>query len=152
MFTETIQAVPILAAYQTIVSGMGGNAGAQAMAVAIRGIAMGEVDRNALRHALRREAFVGLFSGVVIGVTTGIIATVFNWTHHGFILGTVIFLALVFNHLNACVSGVSIPFIMKRLGFDPAQSATIFATTFTDCGGFFLCLGLAKIFHGWGWF
>jgi Mg/Co/Ni transporter MgtE len=38
-----------------------------------------------------------------------------------------------------------LPFIMKRCGFDPAQSATIFATTFTDCGGFFATLWLAKV-------
>jgi magnesium transporter len=146
LFTETIALVPILAAYQTIVSGMGGNAGAQAMAVSIRGIALGEVDRSMLRRILKREFFVGLFSGIVIGVTTAIIATVFNWTHHGVVLGFIIFLALTLNHINACVTGVMIPFIMKWLGFDPAQSATIFATTFTDCGGFFACLGLAKLF------
>ena len=46
--------VAILAAYQTIVSGMGGNAGAQAMAVAIRGIALGEVDRTLLKRISRR--------------------------------------------------------------------------------------------------
>jgi Mg/Co/Ni transporter MgtE len=44
---------------------------------------------------------------------------------------------------------VLIPFVMKRLGFDPAQSATIFATTFTDCGGFFLTLWLAQLFLRW---
>jgi len=64
-------------------------------------------------------------------------------------LGFVIFAALTFNHVNACVTGVMTPFVMKRLGFDPAQSATIFATTFTDCGGFFLCLGLAKLLMPW---
>ena len=58
-------------------------------------------------------------------------------------------MALLFNHLNACITGVTIPFIMKRLGFDPAQSATIFATTFTDCGGFFATLWLAKMFMQW---
>jgi magnesium transporter len=47
------------------------------------------------------------------------------------------------NHTLACVSGAGIPFVMKRLGFDPAQSATIFATTVTDVGGFFVFLGLA---------
>jgi magnesium transporter len=52
---------------------------------------------------------------------------------------------LLLNHINACVTGVAIPFCMKRLGFDPAQSATIFATTFTDCGGFFVTLWLAKV-------
>jgi magnesium transporter len=40
---------------------------------------------------------------------------------------------------------VAVPFIMKWLGFDPAQSATIFATTVTDCCGFFATLGLASI-------
>src|SRR5438045_2784968 len=49
LFASTIQALPVLAAYQTIVSGMGGNAGAQAMAVSIRGIARGEVDRSLIK-------------------------------------------------------------------------------------------------------
>jgi magnesium transporter len=145
IFAKTIEALPILAAYQTIVSGMGGNAGAQAMAVSIRGIARGEVDRSLIKKILWREFLVGVFSGVVIGVTTGMIATFFNYTHHGVLLGFVIFVALLGNHINACMTGVAIPFVMKWLGFDPAQSATIFATTFTDCGGFFLCLGLAKM-------
>lgn len=152
VFRDTIAAVPILAAYQTIVSGMGGNASAQAMAVAIRGIALGEVDQRLLRKILYREAVVGLLSGIVIGATTAAIAIFFHREAgivHGVMLGVVIFLALVFNHLNACTTGVAIPFIMKRLGFDPAQSATIFATTFTDCGGFFATLWLAHIFMTW---
>jgi magnesium transporter len=149
LFRNTIEAVPILAAYQTIVSGMGGNAGAQAMAVSIRGIAMGEADRSTLRRVLMREFMVGLASGIVIGITTGLIAVIFNYTHHGIVLGLIVCAALLFNHINACLSGVAIPFVMKKLGFDPAQSATIFATTFTDCGGFFVCLGLAKMLMPW---
>jgi magnesium transporter len=149
LFTRTIEALPILAAYQTIVSGMGGNAGAQAMAVSIRGIALGEVDRRLLKKILYRELIVGLLTGIVIGATTWAIATIFHYHEKGAILGFVIFIALVFNHINACLTGVAIPFVMKRLGFDPAQSATIFATTFTDCGGFFLTLGLAKVFIHW---
>jgi magnesium transporter len=144
-FQETIAALPILAAYQTIVSGMGGNASAQAMAVAIRGIALGEVDRSMLHRILRREAIVGLLSGVTVGIATWAVAATFHRAEHGAALGLVIFLALIFNHVNACVTGVSVPFIMKRLGFDPAQSASIIATTFTDCGGFFATLGLAKL-------
>lgn len=144
-FKDTIAALPILAAYQTIVSGMGGNASAQAMAVAIRGIALGEVDRTMLKHILTREAIVGVLAGATIGVLTWAVAATLHSTEHGAAFGLVIFLALVFNHVNACVTGVSIPFIMKRLGFDPAQSASIFATTFTDCGGFFATLGLAKL-------
>jgi magnesium transporter len=158
LFRDTIAALPILAAYQTIVSGMGGNASAQAMAVAIRGIALGEVDRKLLRKILYREAIVGLASGITIGLTTAAIAFAFHHNdpvhpdtalRQGLILGLVVFLALVINHINATVTGVAIPFIMKRLGFDPAQSATIFATTFTDCGGFFVTLWLAHLFMQW---
>jgi magnesium transporter len=149
LFTDTIQRWAILAAYQTIVSGMGGNGGAQAMAVAIRGIAMGESGPSVLKRALQREFQVGIWSGVVIGITTGIIAMIFNFHDHGPLLGCIVCVALIFNHVNACLTGVSIPFVMKKMGFDPAQSATIFATTFTDCGGFFACLGLAKLAMKW---
>ena len=147
-FDAVIAALPILAAYQSIVSGMGGNAGAQALAVAIRGMALGETGPRLLGRVLYREFLVGLLTGITIGLTTWLCAAagVFHYQRHPFMLGMVICLALTFNHVNACVTGVLIPFVMKRLGFDPAQSATIFATTFTDCGGFFATLWLAQVF------
>jgi len=61
----------------------------------------------------------------------------------------VVGLALIVNHTLACSSGAAIPFIMKKLGFDPAQSATIFATTVTDVGGFFGLFMLARLFMPW---
>ena len=64
----------------------------------------------------------------------------------GVMLGLVVFLALVINHTLASISGAGIPMLMKKLGFDPAQSATIFATTVTDIAGFFSLLGLAYLF------
>ena len=150
-FDDVIAAIPILAAYESIVSGMGGNAGAQALAVAIRGIALGEATPGVLYRVIYKEFLIGLLAGTAVGLTTWVCAAcgVFGYAlyvGHPFKLGFVIFLALVLNHINACVTGVSIPFVMKRLGFDPAQSATIFATTFTDCGGFFVTLWLAKVF------
>ena len=60
-------------------------------------------------------------------------------------LGTIVFFALLINHALAAVTGAGVPFLMKRLGFDPAQSATIFATTITDVVGFFALLGLAAL-------
>jgi magnesium transporter len=150
-FDDVIAAVPVLAAYQSIVSGMGGNAGAQSLAVAIRGIALGENAPRLLRRVLQREMFVALLTGTVVGLTTWLCAAVHifggsKYAGHALLIGLIAFLALVFNHINACTTGVLIPFIMKRLGFDPAQSATIFATTFTDCGGFFATLWLAQKF------
>src|SRR5207237_318941 len=116
LFQDVFQKVAILAAYQTVVSGMGGNAGAQAMAVAIRGIALGEVDRSLLKQILWREFLVGVISGVVIGLTTAAVAVTFSSAQYAPMLGLVVAIALVINHTLACTSGVAIPFVMKWLG------------------------------------
>ncbi|MDB5328823.1 MAG: mgtE [Phycisphaerales bacterium] len=149
LFQNTITALPLLAAFQTVVSGMGGNGSAQAMAVTIRGMATGKVDKALLRKVLLRELMVGIFTGIVVGLTTWGIAAIFYADQHGFRIGVVICIALMFNHINACVTGSAIPFIMKKFGADPAQSSTIFATTFTDCGGFFATLGLGYLLMDW---
>lgn len=142
IFEDTIELLPMLAIYMPIVAGMGGNASAQAMAVSVRGLAIGRIDRRVMRHVLFRETVVGLLTGAIIGVITASVALAWQRDAR---LGLVVALALIFNHLLASTSGALIPFIMKRLGFDPAQSATIFATTVTDIAGFFALLGLAKL-------
>lgn len=149
MFHDTITQLAILAAYMPIVAGSGGNASAQAMAVAVRGLAIGEVNRGLMRHVILSQLLVGITTGVVIGVITMVIAIVFNIAERpdkAYALGVVVCASLIFNHMLACTTGAAIPFAMKRLGFDPAQSATIFATTVTDVAGFMALLGLARIF------
>jgi magnesium transporter len=152
-FEDTLKSLTLLAIYMPIVAGMGGNAGAQAMAVSIRGLAMGRVNRDLLRHVIRRELAVGVATGVVVGVITAAVALVWHHAQAGWgpsaTLGVVVGLALIVNHTLACASGAAIPFIMKKLGFDPAQSATIFATTVTDVGGFFGLFMLARLFMPW---
>ena len=151
-FDATLTKLVILAAYMPIVAGMGGNASAQAMAVAVRGLAVGRVDAKLMRHVFRRELYVGLLTGVTMGMITGMIAYWFpgEGVNHrdAAMLGLVVGLALLVNHTLACTTGASIPFVMKKLGFDPAQSATIFATTVTDVFGFLALLGLAAIMLG----
>jgi magnesium transporter len=148
LFDGTIAKLAVLAVYMPIVAGMGGNASAQAMSVAIRGIATGRVDRHTLWHVLSREWWVGVCTGVFIGLTTAVVALI--WQQNP-ILGVVVCIALIINHTLACVTGAGIPFLMKRLGFDPAQSATIFATTVTDVCGFFTLLGLASLCMHFKW-
>jgi magnesium transporter len=145
-FDSTIQKLTVLAIYMPIVAGMGGNASAQAMSVAIRGLAVGKPGRNILREVIYRELWVGVLTGLVIGLITALIAV--QWQHNA-TLGVVVGLALLINHTLACTTGAGIPFAMKRMGFDPAQSATIFATTVTDVIGFFSLLGLAFMFMRW---
>lgn len=144
VFQDTIDKLVVLAVYLPVIAGMGGNASAQAMAVAVRGLATGNVDQRLLRRVVLRETFVGLLTGLVCGVVTAIIALMWQGNPA---LGVLVFVALVINHTVACATGAGIPFVMKRMGFDPAQSATIFATTVTDIVGFFCLLGLASIFY-----
>ena len=146
VFEDTITKIAVLAVYMPIIAGMGGNASAQAMAVSVRGLATGAVDKKLMRHVLRRELYVGLLTGVVCGLVTALVAVLWQRSP---MLGLLVFVALLINHTLACSTGAAIPFIMKKLGFDPAQSATIFATTVTDVGGFFSLLGLATIFYKW---
>jgi magnesium transporter len=152
-FEDTLKSLTLLAIYMPIVAGMGGNAGAQAMAVSIRGLAVGKVDRKQLWQVIRKEMMVGLSTGIVVGVITAGVALLWHHTQTGWgpsaALGLMVGLALVVNHTLATTSGASIPFIMKKMGFDPAQSATIFATTVTDVGGFFGLFMLAKLFMPW---
>lgn len=143
-FAGTIQKVVALAIYMPIIAGMGGNASAQAMAVAIRGIAMGKVDRAVLRHVMLRELRVGGLTGFIIGAVLAGVAMLFH-AQISPMLGVVVGLALFINLTLACVNGAAIPFAMHKLGFDPAQSATIFATTVTDVVGFLCLLGLARV-------
>lgn len=142
-FEDTLSKITALAIYMPIVAGMGGNASAQAMAVAVRGISIGgDVTRNMLWNVMYRELLVGVLTGVTVGVVTGSIAVLWQKDYR---LGIVVGLALILNHTLACTTGAGIPFVMKRMGFDPAQSATIFATTVTDVVGFFGLFMLAKL-------
>ena len=92
--------------------------------------------------AKRPEVFVGVLTGLAVGLVTGGIALFWQGDVR---LGLVVGLALIINHTLACTSGAAIPFIMKSMGFDPAQSATIFATTVTDVVGFFGLFMLARM-------
>ncbi|HEV8604460.1 MAG TPA: magnesium transporter [Tepidisphaeraceae bacterium] len=143
LFDPTISKLTVLAVYMPIVAGMGGNTSAQAMSVAIRGLSTGKVDRALLRHLIMREVMVGVLTGLAIGLITAAVAML--WQRKP-MLGLVVGLALLINHTLASISGAGIPMLMKKLGFDPAQSATIFATTVTDIAGFFSLLGLAYLF------
>ena len=125
------------------------------MAVAVRGLSIGKVDRKLLKHVIVREFWCGLLTGIVIGIITAVIAYFYYLYNpdrpdggsvlHATGLGVIVFVALLINHTGASVTGAAVPFLMKRMGFDPAQSATIFATTITDVVGFFALLGLAAV-------
>jgi magnesium transporter len=145
-FEGTIEKVVILAALQSIVAGMGGNAATQTLAVVVRGIALGEVTLENSRRVLLKEVLVGLANGLVNGVVAAIIV----WIWFGFgikmaLIGGIIAVALLINLVIASIAGTLIPLILKKLKADPAIASTVFVTTCTDVGGFLSFLGLATL-------
>ena len=143
LFTNTIDALPILAVFMPIVAGMGGNAATQTLTVIVRGIALGELSWGNSRKALLKEAAVGIGNGVALGLVAAAVA----WGTRGDpILGLVLGAAMVINMFVAATAGVLVPLGLRAAGIDPALASSVFITTMTDVFGFFSFLGLATIF------
>ena len=141
-FEPTIQKWTALAVFMPIVAGMGGNAGTQTLTVFVRALALGEVDWQSGLRPILKETLVGLANGVTIGALTGVI--VGFWTGQ-WVLAAILLAAMCGNLVIAGIAGGLVPLLLERLGFDPAVASSIFVTTFTDTGGFFLFLGLATL-------
>lgn len=142
LFEGTLEKFVLLAIYMPIVAGMGGNAGTQTLAVAIRGLTLKEIDLDTGRRFITNEMLAGAMNGIINGFIVAMVAIIFNQSP---MLGVVLATAMIFNLIIAGGAGALIPMIMKKLGKDPASSATIFITTATDVFGFFVFLGLASI-------
>lgn len=146
IFEDIIARITILAVFLPVVAGQGGNAGAQSLAVVMRGLVMREIPRDRVKALLLKETLIGGLSGAIIGLVTAGIA----WAWHGNpVLGVVIGLAMITNMIAAGFAGAVIPVTMKGLGFDPSQSSSIILTTITDIVGFFSYLGFAVLFQAW---
>lgn len=143
LFEGTIQKLVALAALMPIVASMGGNAGTQTLAVAVRALATKDLSSANAWRAVVKEFLVGSINGVLFAFIMGIIA--WGW-YSDPKLGLVIGAAMIVNLMAAGLSGIVIPLAIHRFGLDPATSATVFLTTVTDVVGFFVFLGLAAAF------
>lgn len=142
LFEETIAQVTALAVLLPVVAGQSGNAGAQALAVTMRGLALREISARHLPRVVWKEVNVGVLNGVAVAVVCALAV----WLWSGSLgLVAVISISMVVAMVVAGFSGAAIPILLKRLGFDPAQSSTIVLTTVTDVVGFFSFLGVATL-------
>jgi magnesium transporter len=142
LFESTIAQFTALAVLLPVVAGQSGNAGAQALAVTMRGLALREITDSQWLPVTRKEVIVGLVNGVAVALTCGI--GVFVWSG-SFGLVLVIAISMVLAMVAAGFAGAVVPIVLKRLGQDPAQSSSIILTTVTDVAGFFSFLGIATL-------
>ncbi|MCO6436662.1 MAG: magnesium transporter [Phycisphaerae bacterium] len=144
LFEGVIARITILAVFLPVVAGQGGNAGAQSLAIVMRGLVMREIPRHRVGALVAKEGLLGLITGTVTGIVTGIVA----WLWQGNVmLGVVIGLGMIVNLFFAGLSGAAIPVVMRALGWDPAQCSSIILTTVTDVVGFIAFLGFAVLFQ-----
>ena len=139
-FDSTVSQIPSIAAYMTIIAGMGGNAATQALAVTVRRISLNDLSDKQAYNAVLKELTVGLLNGAANGLIVLGVALFYDANP---MLGLVLFLAMTGNLVVAGLTGASIPLILKRVGIDPAVASSIIITTFTDCAGFLLPLWFA---------
>ena len=143
LFENEIAKMALLAALMGIVSGMGGNAGTQTLAVVVRALATNQLTNSNTLWMIVREFRIALANGLLLGVLIGAGTMLF---YHNVPLGIVFGLAILINNLVAGLSGVLIPVTLDRFDVDPAVSSAVFVTMMTDCLGFFSFLGLAALF------
>ena len=143
LFSRTVEKVVILSSVMTIISGMGGNAGTQALSVTIRALALGEVDLKDTLGIIWKTVLVGTINGALLGLLCGEIL----WAIYGnFYMGLIVFLAMIGNLVIACMIGFLIPITLKAMKIDPAMASAVVLTTATDCFGFLIFLSLATVF------
>ncbi len=142
LFEGAIERITALAVLLPVVAGQGGNTGAQSLAVVIRGLALRELVPGTTLRLLRKEVLGGLLNGLAVALAAGVAVALWDG-RLGLVL--VISLAMIVNMTAAGLAGAAIPLLLRALGRDPAQSASIFLTTVTDVVGFASFLGFAVL-------
>jgi len=143
VFDATIEQLVALAVLMPIVASMGGNAGTQTVTVAVRAIALRQLDAASTRNFVIREGLVALLNGLLFAVLAAAVS--FVW-FGDLEIATVMAVAMFANLLIAGLSGTLVPIGLLRAGVDPAVASSVFVTTITDVVGFFVFLGLAALY------
>ncbi len=140
-FGAAIEKLVALAVLMPVVASIGGNAGTQTMAVAVRAIATNQLTRANTWRTVWREVRVAILNGATVAVLIGVVAALLFSP----MMGAVIAAAMIINIVVAGLAGVLVPVIFERLDQDPAVASSVFVTMITDSIGFLAFLGLAVV-------
>ena len=146
MFEDTVQRLPILAAFLPVVAGVCGSGGTQALAVSMRELSLGLVSIHDFRRVLLKEAAVAGAIGVVLGLMMAVVAWVWKGNLGlGLAIGVAIPVAIT---VAKCVGG-TVPVLLRGMGIDPAMASGPVVTTIADLASFLTTLGFAYLAMRW---
>ena len=140
-FEETISGDILLAALMPVVALVGGNSGAQSLAIVIRALARNDVSDARILEVIGKQTLIGLINGILIGILSFLMLSVIGLTTYSLALSIAVFGNIFVGNLF----GSSIPLVLKKIGFDPALASNIFLTLITDIAGFAGFLGIALL-------
>jgi len=154
-FEEQIQKAVVLALFVPLIISSGGNSGSQAATLIIRAMAIGEVRLRDWWRVMRRELLSGLSLGVILAVIGALRITVWAsvfpnvYGEHWQLVALTVGLSLIGVVLWGTISGSMLPFLLKRLGLDPATSSAPFVATLVDVTGLVIYFAIAgAVLHG----
>ena len=140
-FEETIASDILLAALMPVVALVGGNSGAQSLAIVIRALARNDVSDARVFEVIGKQTFIGIINGIFVGVFSFLILSFIGLNDYSLALSIAVFGNIFIGNLF----GSSIPLMLKKIGFDPALASNIFLTLITDIAGFAGFLGIALL-------
>jgi magnesium transporter len=146
IFQGTIDKLVILALFLPVLAGQSGNTGCQALAVTLRGMALGELKDG--RRLVAKEARLGFLNGALVGVSAGVGMFITATLQHNparWALSGIVMTAMIMSCVVSGIAGATIPQVLQKLGFDPATASSIFLTTATDVCSMGLFLFLATV-------
>ncbi|RCL44331.1 MAG: magnesium transporter [SAR86 cluster bacterium] len=141
LFADVFEKVVYAAVLMPIVASMGGIAATQTLGIYIRAEAMRKLNRKNFRYLFRREFIVSIVNGIFFSIS--IFGITFFW-FSDYNLAIAISIAMILNLIMAAVGGFLLPYILRKIGYDPAISGGVIITTITDLIGFVTFLGIVS--------
>jgi magnesium transporter len=150
-FQSEIERAALLAMFIPLVMSSGGNSGSQATSLIIRAMALGEIRLRDWWRIAVRELPTGLMLGAILGVigfariSLWQVLGIYNYGPHHVLVALTVALALVGIVSFGSLAGSMLPFILRRLGFDPASASAPFVATLVDVTGLVIYFSVAML-------
>jgi magnesium transporter len=150
VFEAEISRAVVLALFVPLIISSGGNSGSQAATLVIRALALGEVGLADWWRVIRREVFAGLTLGAILGTIGFLRISLWSafsdiYGPHWMLVAITVGIALIGIVLWGTLVGSVLPFILRRLGFDPAASSAPFVATLVDVTGLVIYFSVAMV-------
>jgi len=149
-FEAEIARAVTLALFVPLIISSGGNSGSQASTLVIRALALGEVQVSDWWRVMKRELLAGLVLGGILGSIGFLRIAVWSafstvYGEHWLLVAITVSISLVGVVLWGTLSGSLLPFLLRRIGFDPAASSAPFVATLVDVTGLVIYFSVALV-------